>query len=631
MASNKKRAKKRQKKSPTKVRENIKVGKKKHEEQEELLKQIYSVQINNEFDTGDLTKFYHRKKSVIKKVAIYLFVLLIMVAFSSLAGFLYFNRYQQFDGEKVLLTMQADGNITAGELIDYQITYNNLESVNLNDLRITVQFPNNFVLVESDPLTANDAKNTWEISKVNAKTKGSINISGYFNFENAEAENTYENFLVNLYYTPDNFSSLFKDSLTKKVNVLKPNLLVSIEGETELSLKEETQYMIFYENHEDVDLKSLKLKANLPSNFVLTDSQPAVKETKEYDTFTELYWDIDELLQDTKQYILLTGYFQDSVISKADALIYAELFTDNNGEKAILTANKLALAVESSSLLLNLQINDAVNIQHLDNQGELEYTLNYNNTTEEVLNNVAIDLFVDDFVNKDPLIHILNWSTASDKFDGSVTRTEPGAKVNWDDYNLASFAALDPGAEGTITFTINKYNNSKFAGITDWREFNIANYLVLSYDLEDSDLRKEIKSNIVNIDYQSLLDLDLVESEELGDSADGGGLYKLIYSIDTSNSDDWYNLAFRFNIGEGMDWVDLKGADSDLLYTEFLDEHNNDIVVKFDDLTVCNGSCTFSLVIESSEKDCDGNYQSCLFENVSGAVWTNNEIIRYND
>jgi len=631
MVKSRKQNKKRLNKNSIKKREKIKVGKKKHAEQEELLEQIYSIQINDEFDTGDLSKFYHRKKSVIKKVIFYLFLLVLMIVISSLAGFFYFNRTKQFDGDKVLLSMQIDGNARAGELLDYEITYNNLEFVSLNDLRVTVQFPNNFVLVTSEPETVNEAKNTWEISDLAAKTKGSIHISGYFNFDDVAVENTYEKFLVNLYYTPENFSSLFKDSLSKEVNVLKPQVLVNIEGESDVSLKKETQYMIFYENTEDVDLKSLKLKANLPSNFVLTDSQPAVTEKVEFDTFTEFYWDIDELLQDTKQYVLLTGYFQDSVLSNDDLLIYAELFTENNGDKTILTASNFPLAMESSSLLVNLQVNDAVNVQHLDNKKTLTYTLSYKNTSEESLKKLAIDLYIDDFVSKDPLIHILNWNTADDKYDGSVKRTENGAKVNWDDYNLASFASLDPGAEGSITFTIDKYKNSKFAGIDDWRDFNIANYIILSYDLEDSDLRKEIKSNVVNLDFESLLNLDLTESEELGDSADGGGLYKLIYSIDTANSEDWYNLAFRFNLAEGMDWVDLKGADTDLLYTEFLDEHNNDIVVKFDDLSACDDSCTFSLVIESADKDCDGNYQSCLFNNVAGAVWTNNEIIRYND
>lgn len=634
---NRKNKLKRMKKNKQKVSERIVVDKKKQEEQEELLEQIYSVSINNEFDTQDLTTFYHKKRSVWKQVLFYFVFVLFMVILSSLAGYFYFNWEDPFDGNKVLFNIQVKDNITAGEIFEMKLAYNNLANVPLNQGKVTMQFPENFVLLESVPAASNDAHNAWELPVVPAQSIGEILLKGYFSFDEGENENSYEEFSANFYYYPDNFNSLFKMDSQKNLNLIKPKLSVEVEGESSLKLKETAEFKIYFENLEDKDLSGLSLKANVPNTFVLTEAGPALREQKKYDTFTELFWTLGDLPKGAKKYVSLTGYFEESQ-SLSDNVIYGEIYTeDDNLDKVILSADSLPLEIQSGTLLLTLKVNDALNKQHLDNQEELTYSLFYKNLSDLTLEDISIDLMVDDFVSKDPLIHLLNWNTASDDYEGSVSRTEGGAKINWDVNNIAELSELSPGEEGEIIFTIDKYANSKFAGINAWRDFIVNNYFVLSYNLEDSENSIEVKSNVIYTNYQQLLNLETKDFEVLGQASTEANLYKLLYEVGFAEDEaDYYNLEFRFKPKDGVDWIDLHGDDAPegtealsegIAYSQFYDNMNNNIVVKFPDLSQCNEVCAFSIVLES-DKQCSG--QECLFDDYYGSVWLNNEIMRYN-
>ncbi len=407
----KKKSNKKKQSKKKKAADDIVVDKKKQEEQTELLEQIYSVPINDEFNTDDLSKFYHKKRSFWKRGLVYILLLLFMIVLLSLAGYFYFNWEEPFDGDKVLFNINLKDNVTAGELLEINLNYNNLANVNLKDVEVTVQMPENFELVASQPKPKNEANNTWTLPQIGANSLGEIKLTGYFNFEDTETTNSYEHFKANLYYYPENFTSLFKDEASKKIQVIKPKLAVQVTGENEVKLKENVDYKIIYENKEEKNLSGLNLKANIPNNFVVTEIIPDINDQKKYDTFTELHWQLSDLKSGEKRDVNISGYFQDLGNSNED-VIYGEIYTqDNDLRKIILSADNLPVSLQGGDLLLTLHINDLVNKQHLDNKSSLVYTIFYKNMGDESLEDVSLDLMVDDFVSKDPLIHILNWNT----------------------------------------------------------------------------------------------------------------------------------------------------------------------------------------------------------------------------
>ena len=429
---------------------------------------------------------------------------------------------------------------------------------------------------------------------------------------------------------------MFKNTADKNVNILKPKLTVDVTGATEIKLKEDNDFLISYQNLETSALNGLFLKANVPNDFILTAADPAIKEQKKYDSFSELFWDLGDLASGETGQVSLQGYFEGANnVSSDNDVIYGEIYSESdNLNKVILSADSLPLNIQSGKLILTLKVNDSLNQRHLDNQNELHYSLYYKNISDETLENVSIDLMVDDFVSKDPLLHILNWNTAEDDYDGSVARSSGGAKVNWDINNIAELDELSPGEEGTINFSINKYANSKFDGIADWRNFVINNYFVLSYQSAVSDAKLTAKSNVVYLDYKQLLNLQLEEFEKLGAGSDGNNLYKMIYTVALGDdSEDYYNLLFTFKPAADNEWVDLYGKEdsestaSDLAYIQYYDQVNDAVNVKFADIKKCDGTCTFSVLMKTADS-CET--AECLFDDYYGEAWLNNEIMEYN-
>ncbi|HPL92714.1 MAG TPA: hypothetical protein PLB38_00315 [bacterium] len=608
--------------------EKIKVDKEKEEEQTELLEKIYAVKINDEFSTDDLTKFYHRKRTWWMLALRYFLILAAFVGVGLVAGYFYFTYGGRFTGSEVAVSISGNNTVVAGETVNYEITYHNQENAKLKNLKMIVNYPDNFVLLSSEPAAVDGSLNTWNLPDLGPNSNGKLLLTGYFTNDASVSDNIYRFFDADFYYNSENFNSLFNASAQSQVVIRQPAVLFNMESLGNWQANQNSTIVFNYENQEESNLNGLVVKANLPNNFVLVSSQPELTDKKPHDDFYEAFWKIDELLGKTTQYVLLDGYFKDAPADQAEVQIYGELFMGEDDKKTILADDKVLLSVEGKAVSLGLKVLDQVGTQSLSDQNQVVYKISYSNQSGVDFKNVELELFVDDFISKDPLLHILNWNRVADEHDGSVHRTDPGAKINWDQSNVSGFALLKDGESGEFSVTIDRQDLAKFTNLPQWREFAIKNHLQLTYE-DEGGARQTVDSQIIIFDFKDALSLKLNKLEALGSNADGKFLYKLNYDLALPAGKTAYNIEYRFSPADKVNYLDwlkdsnLNQGNQSVNYSQYYDENAKQAVVKFSNSEKClSGVCSFSLVFSSAGECVDAG---CLLKSVTGQAWVDNQ------
>lgn len=608
--------------------EKIKVDKKTEAEQTKLLEKIYAVQISDEFSTDDLSKFYHKKRTWWSVLIRYGLVLCAFIGVGLIAGYFYFTYGGQFQGSEVQISITGNNTVVAGESVKYEIIYQNKENAKLKNLKMIVRYPENFVLVSSQPDPVEGSKNTWNLADLGPNSNGQLLLEGYFTNDASSSENIYRFFDADFYYNSENFNSLFNSSAQSQVVIRQPAVLFEMESLGQWQANQNSTLAFNYDNQESVNLSGLVVKANLPDDFVLVSSQPEISDKQQHDGFYEVFWNIDELLAKTKQYVLVDGYFKNATAAGSDVQIYGELFMSQNDQKTILADDKVSLIVEGKSLVLDLRVLDQSTSQSLGNTENISYKVSYANYSGTDLKNVELELWVDDFISKDPLLHILNWNKVVDANDGSVHRTDGGAKINWDKSNLANFALLKDGEKGEFIVTIARQDLSKFANMVDWRNFSIKNHLLISYENEEG-ARQTVSSPIVTFDFKDNLDLKLSKIDSLGENADGKFLSKLNYELTVPTGKSLYNVEYRFNLADKvyyLDWLkdtNLNDSGATVNYSQYYDDNSKQVVVKFTNTEKClKDICSFAMVVSSSSACAES---SCVVKSYNGQAWLDNQ------
>jgi hypothetical protein len=608
--------------------EKIKVDRQTSEEQTELLEKIYAVKINDEFSTDDLSKFYYRKRTWWMAIFRYFFILMAFIGVGLAAGYFYFTYGGQFTGSKVEIFISGNNNVVAGEAVQYEIVYRNRENAKLKNLKMIVKYPSNFVFVSSTPAPLGASRNTWELPDLGPNSNGKLILNGYFTNDASSSENIYRFFDADFYYNSENFNSLFNASGQTQVVIRQPSVSFNMESLGHWQINQNSTMVFNYDNQEAVDLKGLVVKANLPNDFVLVSSQPEISDRKQHDGFHEVFWKIDELLAKTKQYVLLDGYFKNIPNEGSDIQVYGELFMSQGDQKTILADDKVLLSVEGKSVTLGLKIFDQIATQSLGNQEKINYKISYANQSGDDLKNVELELWVDDFITKDPLLHVLNWNRVTDSHDGSIHRTDPGAKINWDKSNIPGFALLKDGEKGEFSVIIDRQALEKFVNLTEWRKYPIKNYLQLTYE-DKAGVRQTIQSQILIFDFKDGLDLKLSKLESLGESVESRFLYKLNYDLHFPEGKSAYNVEYRFKLADKthyLDWLKDSNLNKDKLtvnYSQYYDENTKQVVVRFASTEKClKLVCSFAMVV-SSPTACEN--QACVVKSFDGQAWLDNQ------
>jgi len=254
---------------------------------------IFRASTDEDIDMTKLDQKPDRKKAkIITAIIISLFIL----AGATLAGFLIFNKdYTTTQNSQVELTIQAVDQMSSGNEVTLEITYENKDTTAIKEGTITIHYPTGFYYKKAEP-NPDTSDNTWQIKNIAPGAAGKIKITGQLVGElNEEKE-----FTGLLTYQPENFSSTFQDTISKKIIINDTIITLNANLPQVAFSGQEISYEVKFKNTSTLPLANAKINVNYPSGFTPGKAEPNAD-------LDNNIWKYDEIKPQEEKIIKITG------------------------------------------------------------------------------------------------------------------------------------------------------------------------------------------------------------------------------------------------------------------------------------------------------------------------------------
>jgi hypothetical protein len=512
---------------------------------------------------------FDKRPSVKKKTLPIIIVLLFLLAATSVAGWYYFGN-KELNGEGVSLEIKGDESLVSGEKVELVIKYKNKENVKVKNLELRINYPDGFHYVSSKPYANTLSSNVWQLEDLKAGESGEVRLVGQIIGE-LEEEIVLEPILS---YEPSNFSSSFESKVVKVFKIEKSLMELRVEAPTEIGNNNRVTYNIFYKNISELPVDNFRLRVDYPDNFTVIETGGDAQ------LLTEDIWEIDEMMKDEENEVIITGFFDlentssstvKVILEIKSSLLEIPLVGESSSDWYSYLEIEKSIALSELAATLKVSVNGDNKDSAIDWGGELEYVVNYKNTSDKELENVSITAIL----NSD----YLDWETLDDNFSGLID--EGSNFITWDKTVIPSLAKLDIGQEGRISFKIKVLDfNEEFLSAQD---FSLASEIFLNSDsfkvIEEGAESELINSNIIVNKINSLVDFSTLARyyDEAGEAVGSGPLppvvgettsYQIVWKLKSPTA-NLKNVLVKTTLPPGVEWGQGVVADNqDLIFND---------------------------------------------------------------
>ncbi|MEA3464021.1 MAG: hypothetical protein U9R14_03030 [Patescibacteria group bacterium] len=485
--------------------------------EEEIKESLSEIYHNDKGSAVNVRKFDIKKK---RGFLFWFFSIILTIA--SLAGVAYAIYYYYYqisaDSEAVEFSIEGKDEVMAGEDFFWTVNYKNLERVDINNIEIKLTYPENFIFLDSEPAVY-ERNNIWRFDLLAARRSGIIKIKGKLIGQADETAVV----LADLTYTPANFSSEFKKSVSMESVISGIGVEFSFVHTSSILVGKENEIIIKYKAKENNYLNSFRLtvepyneqneKQALPSLSEQADNiefiAPPPATVKEKGLALEYLkpgvWLVNHIAED-EQAVKIKFQFKEKIDSNQDINLKFENSPD--GENYYLFAEKnISFEVIKSDLDLNLIINGKPTDQGVDFGQTLHYSIVYANKGETEMKDIVIMAVLEsDF---------LDWTSLDDKNNGR----KQGNTISWSKEEILELKNLAKDNEGAIDFSIKlapqaSVDLSKDYWVKSYIQYSISDFSAGSESAEEAgesadekamageDTRSNIIINKINSDLK---------------------------------------------------------------------------------------------------------------------------------
>lgn len=276
---------------------------------------------------------------------------------------------------KSLMDFSFDGpsEVNANDRVVYTIKYKNISDADLNNFRVRLESPSNFVLIDASGDAKLDSENTWLIDNLKKDEEKTITLTGIFDLEENSTTTMKailevkslisDNPLIN----QDALGWYSYKELSKDIKLIQPpvNLKLSVNDkliDNAINWGDQMNYVINYKNISDAPIENVSVKVKIDSDYIdfknLQDDYGGVYD-KNDNTIT---WDKSSIPSLAKinsnqdgriKFNLKLQNFKDDFISKNNYSVTSsvEFYYGKNSENKLssnLIVNKITTPVDFS-------------------------------------------------------------------------------------------------------------------------------------------------------------------------------------------------------------------------------------------------------------------------------------------
>ncbi len=351
----------------------------------------------------EVPKEYRTMEKASKKGGGCLFFLFLIFVVA-LAGLIYWNKNGTTNTDESI-TVRVDGpkKIISGDQVVYEIEYENLDIVTLENIKLSVRWPNGFYFDEANIEPSDQNATTWYLDDLPTKQSNSLEIKGQLVGQKDDELSA----IFTLEYQPVNFHSDFsvKEIIDTKISDSKIEL--SIDAVDKTLVATEQTINISFKNLTNRDLEDLYLDIIYPEDFVLLDELSSNEEEEEdLEDFVD-----EEVVEEESIFIPEDDYWKFSLPAaiEANMVLYGVFPVDSKSQQSLIvevgnmidgTFRRLSQVTQDIQVVnpkfdIDFSINNEYNNPTVNWGDILRYQLEVTNLSETEFNGVVVTALLD--------------------------------------------------------------------------------------------------------------------------------------------------------------------------------------------------------------------------------------------
>ncbi|MFA6547833.1 MAG: hypothetical protein WCT11_02715 [Candidatus Magasanikbacteria bacterium] len=472
--------------------------------EESFAEQKIERQLTNIYkdDTGHMPDMRKIKKaktgSFVGGLFKFLFSIAILAALAW-AGFFFLPMANKFSDAQLDLKIVGPENFTIGATTTYQIIFKNNQSVTLNKVNLTANYPSGFVYSQSSLEPKNIGKNEWDIGSLKPNEEKTLQITGNLFGSLGDAQS----WRVLFNYTPENFKSEMQKIATLNVNPTQAPIIISLTGIDKIALGTPTNYTITVESKDNLVGKNLEIVPVFPASFSISSSSIPLEKNiwkLKPSTSTENI---------SKYTINFIGKFSLTDENTVPLKVQVKL-ANSNKDSYLLSEATLNTEIIKNAITINVAINGSLTDMESKPGDILNFTVLVKNSGKENIDKAQIKLTVDSPSYKKQ--SVLGWADIADKNDGDITGSQVAEQIRranlaWNGSKLTGLSKIKAGDEVSLDFQL-PIKNSDAA---PWNSIE-NNQIKITAELTFNDSTKTtqtISGNPINITLNSDLSIQV--------------------------------------------------------------------------------------------------------------------------
>ncbi|MDO8667539.1 MAG: hypothetical protein Q7K35_00375 [bacterium] len=568
------------------------VNEAKEEEIKNSLARIYQDDEGNKVDIKTLT--VKRKRGFFFNLFTFIIVVFVLGG-AAYAAYNYIYLKMDTAKQPVSISFEADQEVASGEEFFYMLNYKNEDKVAINNIEIKVKYPDNFIFLESSPAPSKN-NDTWERAGLDSHRSDLIKIKGKL----VGPIGANEIILADMIYKPENFSSEFKKSATFETKINDLGLDFSFINSDSALINEENEIIIKFKARDQNYINSFRVTLDRPDEVEIINQSAAATGTPAVPSIKvdgQGAWLISNLGKNENE-LSIKFKVKEKKQPSVNLNLKFELpweVKDQPVKYYLFYEKDLNYEIIKSDLNINIIINGSPFDQGVNFGQTLNYSINYANKGETLMNNVLIMAVLES--------GFLDWPALIDKNNGTVR----GNTISWSKQEIPALDEINSGAEGVIDFSIGLKAQ---AAIDLSKIYQVKSYV--KYSISGKSAGSENQSNTIINKINS--DLNLVEQLRYfsdDNLAVGSGplppkvgqttSLKVYWTIN-NNLHELNDLRISFNLPANIIWG---GKNRSSVGEVSLDSANNQIVWQIGRLpvTVYKADAEFNLDLMPTEAD----------------------------
>jgi hypothetical protein len=424
-----------------------------------------------------------KRKKIIKKAAIILGAVVLLTGIFWLT--LYIRR-SAFSDQQVKISISGPEKVKSGEMVSFDIEYQNLNRASLNGAVLYINYSENFkpsgnLQFESE----GPSSSKFNVGDIAGKSNGKVTIQGKF-FGASDALVYLE---VKLDYTSSTFNSTFEVKANSSVFISSSPLTIEVSGPLNAASGNAIAYIVKYQNTGEEDFNDLKIKADFPNGFSFSNSDPLASQG-------DNIWYVGTLAAGQSGQVKVNGTIAGARDEqKTTKFSVGEIGADN----AFISYGEAASVVKiiGSPIVLSETVNGQKGDVSVSAGKSLSFKIGYQNTGSIGLRDVIFSIEVNS--------PILDYSRI-DMSEGKGEFDAEKKTIIWKASEIPDFKMLAPGAQGEINFSISVKDIVPVSGSKD-KNFSFS--AIARMDSPDiptpEGANKVVASNSVNVKLNSKL------------------------------------------------------------------------------------------------------------------------------